>query len=251
MLARRRAGTRSPRPGFNGTADVPKYETSVSRHEYGMTERLDAIIIGTGQAAKPLARALAGAGWKTAIIEKGRVGGTCVIEGCTPTKTMIASARVAYLARRAAEYGVHVGGVEVDPSAVPQRKKEVVDMFSSGSERGMQHHETLELIFGETRFVRELEVEVRLSDVGTRRQAADRIFINAGARPRVPRIPDSMPCRTSTRLRSWSSMRCPSTWSCSAAASSASSSRRCSAASGPRSPLWSGPSRSPAGRTRT
>jgi pyruvate/2-oxoglutarate dehydrogenase complex dihydrolipoamide dehydrogenase (E3) component len=167
-----------------------------------MAERLDAIIIGTGQAGKPLAGALAGAGWKTAIIEKGRVGGTCVIDGCTPTKTMIASARVAHLARRAADYGVRVGGVEVDLSAVRQRKRDVVDDFSTASERGMQRHETLELIFGEARFVDAREIEVRLNDGGTRRLAAERIFINAGARPSVPPIPglDAVPYLDSTSI---------------------------------------------------
>jgi pyruvate/2-oxoglutarate dehydrogenase complex dihydrolipoamide dehydrogenase (E3) component len=167
-----------------------------------MAERLDAIIIGTGQAGKPLAGALAGAGWKTAIIEKGRVGGTCIIEGCTPTKTMVASARVAHLARRAAEYGVHVGGVEVDLSAVRQRKREVVDMFSTGSERGMQRHETLELIFGEARFVGSNEIEVRLNDGGSRRLTADKVFINAGARPSAPPIPglDTVPYLDSTSI---------------------------------------------------
>jgi pyruvate/2-oxoglutarate dehydrogenase complex dihydrolipoamide dehydrogenase (E3) component len=167
-----------------------------------VAEQLDAIIIGTGQAGKPLAGALAGAGWKTAIIEKGRVGGTCVIEGCTPTKTMVASARVAHLARRAAEYGVHVGGVVVEMAAVRQRKREVVDMFSTGSERGMQRHETLELIFGEARFVGSKEIEVRLNDGGTRTLTADRVFINAGARPRVPPIPglDSVPYLDSSSI---------------------------------------------------
>jgi len=167
-----------------------------------MAEKLDAIIIGTGQAGKPLAGALAEAGWKTAIIEKGRVGGTCVIEGCTPTKTMVASARVAHLARRAAEYGVQVGGVEVDLATVRQRKRAVVDMFSTGSERGMRRHETLELILGEARFVGPHEVDVRLNDGGTRTLSAEKIFINAGARPRVPPIPglDAVPYLDSTSI---------------------------------------------------
>jgi pyruvate/2-oxoglutarate dehydrogenase complex dihydrolipoamide dehydrogenase (E3) component len=167
-----------------------------------MTEQLDAIIIGTGQAGKPLAGAFAKAGWRTAIIEKGRVGGTCVIEGCTPTKTMIASARVAHLARRAADYGVHTEGVEVDLATVRQRKRDVVDMFSTGSERGMQRHETLELIFGEAHFVGSHEIEVRLRDGGTRRLAAEKIFVNAGARPRVPPIPglDGVPYLDSTSI---------------------------------------------------
>jgi pyruvate/2-oxoglutarate dehydrogenase complex dihydrolipoamide dehydrogenase (E3) component len=170
--------------------------------EIGMAEQLDAIIIGTGQAGKPLAGAFAKAGWKTAIIEKGRVGGTCVIEGCTPTKTMVASARVAHLARRAGDYGVHAEGVEVDLATVRQRKRDVVDMFSTGSERGMQRHETLELIFGEARFVGPREVEVRLRDGGTRRLAAPKIFINAGARPRTPPISglDGVPYLDSTSV---------------------------------------------------
>jgi pyruvate/2-oxoglutarate dehydrogenase complex dihydrolipoamide dehydrogenase (E3) component len=154
-----------------------------------MAERFDGIIIGTGQAGKPLAGTLAQAGWRTAIIERGRVGGVCVIEGCTPTKTMIASARVAHLARRSAEYGVQTGDVTVDLAAVRQRKRAVVDAFSAGGERGMRRHETLELILGEARFVGTHEVEVRLPDGGTRRLKAEKIFINAGTRPAVPPIP--------------------------------------------------------------
>jgi pyruvate/2-oxoglutarate dehydrogenase complex dihydrolipoamide dehydrogenase (E3) component len=151
-------------------------------------QRLDSIIIGTGQGGKPLAGALAEAGWRTAIIERGRVGGTCVIEGCTPTKTMIASARVAHLARRSTTYGVRTGPVEVDMFLVRQRKRDIVDAFSAGSERGLRRHEKLELILGEARFVGRYEVEVRLNDGGTRRLKAEKIFINAGGRPRIPPI---------------------------------------------------------------
>ena len=78
------------------------------------TENFDAIIIGSGQAGKPLAIDLARAGWNTALIEREHVGGTCINVGCTPTKTMVASARVAYLARRAGDYGVRVPSVSVD-----------------------------------------------------------------------------------------------------------------------------------------
>ena len=99
-------------------------------------ERLDAIVIGTGQGGKPLAADLARAGWRTAIIEKGRVGGTCVVAGCTPTKTMLASARIAHLARRAPEYGVRTGPVSVDLEAVRQRKRGIVDQWSDGSRKG-------------------------------------------------------------------------------------------------------------------
>ena len=77
-------------------------------------QQYDAIVIGTGQAGKPLATDLAVAGWKVAVVERADVGGTCVNVGCTPTKTMVASARVAHLARRAEDYGVQVGSVAVD-----------------------------------------------------------------------------------------------------------------------------------------
>src|SRR5258708_12647238 len=89
----------------------------------------DAIIIGSGQAGGPLSTALAGAGWKTAIIERVHVGGTCINEGCTPTKTMVASARVAYLAKRAADYGVNTGPVPVDISVVRKRNPHILDTF--------------------------------------------------------------------------------------------------------------------------
>src|SRR6185437_6327598 len=91
-----------------------------------MTQRVDAIIIGSGQGGNPLAVALARAGKKTVMIESKHVGGTCVNEGCTPTKTMVASGRVAYLARRAADYGVSTGPVSVDMAKVRQRKRDIV-----------------------------------------------------------------------------------------------------------------------------
>ena len=101
------------------------------------TESYDAIIIGSGQAGGPLAGALARAGWKTALVERKHVGGTCINEGCTPTKTMVASARVAYLARRAADYGVRTGPVSVDLRKVRQRKRDIVESFRGGSQRRM------------------------------------------------------------------------------------------------------------------
>src|SRR5262252_7007390 len=95
----------------------------------------DAIVIGAGMAGIPLSIALAEAGWKTAIIERVHVGGTCVNEGCTPTKTMVASARVAYLARRGADYGVHTGPISIDMAKVRQRKRDIVNSFRGSSER--------------------------------------------------------------------------------------------------------------------
>lgn len=152
-------------------------------------EKFDAIVIGTGQGGKPLAADLARAGWRTAIVERGRVGGTCVVCGCTPTKTMIASARVAHMARRAAGYGVVVGDVSVDLEAVRERKRTIVDQWSAGNQAGLERHDNLELIFGEASFAGPRDVQVALRDGGVRRLSGDRIFINAGARPAVPSIP--------------------------------------------------------------
>src|SRR5437660_9584091 len=103
------------------------------------TTHYDAIVIGSGQAGGPLSTALARAGKRTAIIEREHIGGTCINEGCTPTKTMVASARVAYLARRAADYGVQVGPVQIDMARVRQRKRDIVDSFRSGSERRIRN----------------------------------------------------------------------------------------------------------------
>src|SRR6516225_812985 len=98
------------------------------------TRHYDAIVIGAGQAGGPLSTTLARAGWKTALIEREHVGGTCINEGCTPTKTMVASGRVAYLARRGADYGVQTGPVTIDMKRVRQRKSEIVASFRDGSQ---------------------------------------------------------------------------------------------------------------------
>src|SRR6185312_2682560 len=103
----------------------------------GGVERFDAIVIGSGQGANPLAQALAKAGRHTALIESTYVGGTCINVGCSPTKTMVASARVAYLARRGADYGVHTGPISVDMAKVRARKQAIVDDFRGGSERSI------------------------------------------------------------------------------------------------------------------
>jgi pyruvate/2-oxoglutarate dehydrogenase complex dihydrolipoamide dehydrogenase (E3) component len=146
-------------------------------------QRFDAIILGTGQAGKPLALDLAGAGRRTAVVEREHVGGTCVNVGCTPTKTMVASARVAYLARRAADYGVRCGAVAVDMTQVRQRKQAIVDDFRNGGQRRLEQADNVELIFGEGRFVAAKVVEVALKTGGTRTLTADTIFINTGCRP--------------------------------------------------------------------
>ena len=101
-------------------------------------EKYDAIVIGAGQAGGPLSTALARAGKRTLLVERAHVGGTCINEGCTPTKTMVASARVAYLARRGKDYGVETGEVRVDLARVRERKRNIVESFRGGSERRLE-----------------------------------------------------------------------------------------------------------------
>src|SRR5258707_15680540 len=108
----------------------------------------DVIIIGSGQAGGPLSTAFARAGRHTALIERVHVGGTCINEGCTPTKTMVASARVAYLAKRAADYGVNTGPVSVDMSGVRKRKRDIVESFRSGNEQRIKSATGVDLFIG-------------------------------------------------------------------------------------------------------
>ena len=165
-------------------------------------EKYDAIVIGAGQAGGPLSTALAQNGWKTALIEREHVGGTCVNIGCTPTKTMIASARVAHLARRAGDYGVHTGEIHVDLAKVRERKRAIVESFREGSISGIESTDNLELIYGAARFVDASTVTISLNDGGIRRLQADKIFINTGGRPRIPDITgiDSTPYYTEATL---------------------------------------------------
>jgi pyruvate/2-oxoglutarate dehydrogenase complex dihydrolipoamide dehydrogenase (E3) component len=146
-------------------------------------EKYDAIVIGAGQAGVPLSTALAGAGRRTLLIERAHVGGTCVNEGCTPTKTMVASARVAYLARRGADYGVETGEVRVDLARVRERKRDIVESFRNGSQRRLEAAPGLDLIFGEARFT-----GPRAVAVDGRHFEGDLVFINTGCRPSAPDV---------------------------------------------------------------
>ena len=149
-----------------------------------------AVIIGAGQAGNPLSTTLANAGWKTALIEKRHVGGTCVNYGCTPTKTMVASARVAYLARRGGEYGVLTGPISVDMKKVRQRKRDIVESFRGGSTRRIQGTENVDLISGEASFTGPKALRVTVNEGGsTLELTADYIFINAGTRAFLPQAP--------------------------------------------------------------
>jgi pyruvate/2-oxoglutarate dehydrogenase complex dihydrolipoamide dehydrogenase (E3) component len=165
-------------------------------------ERFDAIVVGTGQAGKPLALALGGAGRRTAVVEREHVGGTCINVGCTPTKTMVASARVAYLARRAADYGVRCGPVAVDLAQVRHRKQALVEDFRASGQGRLEKAENVQLIFGEGRFLAPKVVEVTSKGGAPRTLTADLIFINTGCRPARPALAglDSVEALDSTSI---------------------------------------------------
>lgn len=166
------------------------------------TVAYDTMVIGAGQGGGPLATELAKAGRRVALIEREHVGGTCVNEGCTPTKTMVASARVAYLARRSADYGVHTAPVSVNMATVRQRKRDIVTDFRSGGEQRAREAANLDLLKGEARFTGPKSVAVRLNDGDERVLTAETICINAGARPAMPKIDglNTVPLLTSTTI---------------------------------------------------
>ena len=145
----------------------------------------DAIIIGTGQAGPALARRLVAEDWKVAVIERKFFGGTCVNTGCTPTKALVASAYAAYLARRAADYGVTIGGpVGVDMKAVKARKDAISLPSRRGVERSLKQLKGCTVLEGHGRFVGPKRVQV-----GDEALSADKVFINVGGRAVIPPIP--------------------------------------------------------------
>jgi len=151
-------------------------------------KQYDAIIVGSGQGGNPLAVKLAVSGWKTALVEKEHIGGSCVNVGCSPTKTMEASARVAHLAGRAQDYGVHFDGdVRMDMEKVRQRKRDIVTSFSQG-DRAKLERKGVDIFMGEACFTGPKEIEITLNEGATQRISGDKIFIDTGTRPNVPEI---------------------------------------------------------------
>ena len=152
-------------------------------------QHYDAIILGSGQAANPLAVALAAKGKRTALVERGQVGGTCVNYGCTPTKTMVASAEVAYLAGRGAEFGVRTGPISIDMPVVRERKRAMVKSWREGSEKRIAGAKGLDLIRGEGSFVDAKTVRVRLNAGGEVMLTAGLIVIDTGVSASAPPLP--------------------------------------------------------------
>ncbi len=163
-----------------------------------MTTQLDVIVIGSGQAGPSVAVRFAAAGMKTVLVEREHLGGTCVNDGCIPTKTLVASARVAHLARRAADYGVVVGGpIRVDMKAVKARKDAVVAQSINGLQKWLGGTPNLRLVWGAARFVGPHAVAV-----GSEVFEAPKIFINVGGRAVAPDWPGlaEVPYLTNTSM---------------------------------------------------
>ncbi|GGI25432.1 mercuric reductase [Pedobacter mendelii] len=165
-------------------------------------KHFDAIVIGAGQAGVPLAKKLAQAGKKIAVIEKRIVGGTCINDGCTPTKAMIASAKMVYQAGKADELGVNIGSIKIDFKKVKQRKDDIVEQFQKSAQKGLEETNGLTLIMGEARFSGEKEITILLANGKEEIITADWIFINTGAKTAIPDIDglDEVDFLTSTTI---------------------------------------------------
>jgi pyruvate/2-oxoglutarate dehydrogenase complex dihydrolipoamide dehydrogenase (E3) component len=150
-------------------------------------KQYDAIIIGSGQAGVPLSKKLANAGKKTLLIEKDVVGGTCINDGCTPTKAMIASARIAYLAGRCDNMGIAIKGYKVDMKQIKKRKDGIVKEFREGSQNSIEKTPNLDLVFGEAAFESAKIITVKLKNGKTSQFTAEQFFINAGAKAIIPK----------------------------------------------------------------
>ncbi|MFI5160259.1 MAG: mercuric reductase [Sphingobacteriales bacterium] len=148
----------------------------------------DAIVIGAGQAGGPLAKKLALAGKKTALIEKRYIGGTCVNDGCTPTKTWVASAKMAYMAANSKALGVNIKSFKIDMKQIKKRKDDIVMQFRNGSQKGLEQTKGLDLVFGEAKFTGEKTISVKLKNGKVSELKADLIFMNTGCKPIIPEI---------------------------------------------------------------
>ena len=159
--------------------------------------KYDAIIIGSGQGGTPLARRLADLGKTVALIERKELGGTCINTGCTPTKTMIASAQVAHYAHNATRWGVQTTGVTVDLPAIVARKDRIVQRFRAGHQRRVDARATLHLYRGAARFLTPHSIRV-----GEQVLEGEHIFIDTGTRPSIPRVPglDTVPFLTNATI---------------------------------------------------
>ena len=192
----------------------------------------DAIVIGSGQAGNPLSQKLADLGWHVALVERGPLGGTCINTGCTPTKTMVASAQVAHYARNAARWGVRAANVSVDLPAIVARKNQVVEHSRSGQERNVAKRKTPASTAGQAQFTGPHTVEVAGESL-----ASQKSLSTSARAPPFLAFRGSTQRATSPTHRSWSCNRSPNISSFSAAGTSASNLARCSPVSAAALPL--------------
>ena len=164
-------------------------------------QKFDAIIIGSGQGGNPLAKKLSGKGWKTAIIEQRYLGGTCINDGCTPTKAMIACAKVAHTVFHSKLWGVHSHGLTVDLPFIVERKNNIVEQFRDGTAKGLETSD-VSIFMGSATFTGHKTVKVTGHKGEENILTAEHIFINTGATPNIPPIPglNEVPYLTSTTL---------------------------------------------------
>lgn len=168
-----------------------------------MTKKYDAIIIGSGQGGTPLSIRLAKAGYKTALVEQKWIGGTCINNGCIPSKTIIAGARTEQRIAEASKSDLYkTDNYEIDFPKIIQRKKDIVTRFRKGSERSLEETEGLDIIYGTAAFTGNKTISVTHEDIAVATLSADLIFINTGARPAIPAISgiETIPFLTSTEL---------------------------------------------------
>lgn len=165
-------------------------------------ERYDGIIIGTGQSGVPLARDLAKKGWKTLIIERHLVGGSCINYGCTPSKTMAASSDVIHTVKKADIYGVHNATIDIRLREIIKRKGDIVKSFREGLEKEIDGTKNLTFLRGEAEFIDKKEIIINLNEGGNKTVTSDKIFINTGGSPVIPDIKgiDSVDYLTSTSI---------------------------------------------------
>lgn len=165
-------------------------------------EKYDAIIIGAGQSGMPMAKSIAKKGLKVALIEKRELGGTCINDGCSPTKTMVASARVAHLVSRASDFGVHVDGFHVDQKTIKSRKDHIVQLFRGGAEKGLEKSGNIDIVMGKAEFKNKETILVHREKEAVIELSAEKFFINTGSEPIIPGILglEDVPYLTSTSI---------------------------------------------------
>lgn len=163
-------------------------------------KKYDAIIIGTGQAGVPLAAKFEAEGKKVAIIEKNKIGGTCVNDGCTPTKAYVAAARRAFVAKNSADFGIETSEVKVNLKKIKERKDKIVSDSHSNIQKLFDGLENLDFYEGEGAFLDENTIEIKSKDGKTQQLEGKQIFINVGAKPIIPKEYQKLDYLTNTSI---------------------------------------------------